>query len=99
MGANKVQRTMDINRLKQEEILGDGMLVEMNKRFGGFKVFVLVPPHAGVSPAMVQQKYDEQMNMLLERASQPTLRELINEDAVIVDAYSRDESENKTKEN
>ena len=67
---------MDINRLKQEEILGEATLVEMTKLFGGFKVFILVPTHAGVSPEMVQQKYAEQMNMLLERASQPTPREM-----------------------
>ena len=78
MGQNKVNRTMDINKLKQEEIFGKDTLVEMTKLFGGFKVFVLVPALSGVPPEMVQKKYAEQMDMLIERAKQPTPREMFD---------------------
>jgi len=69
---------MNINEQKQEEILGQAILVEMSKLFGGMKVFVLVPKHSGISPAEVQKRYAEQMDMLIERALQPTPREMFD---------------------
>jgi hypothetical protein len=74
MGQNKVNRTVEL----QKEMQSKAVMVEMTKLFAGLKVFVLLPLITGIEPEVLQQKYAEQLDGLIARASMPSPREMMD---------------------
>lgn len=74
MGQNKVNRTKEL----QQEMQSKAVMVEMTKLFAGLKVFIMLPLMADITPEQLQQEYAKQIDGLVEKASLPTPREMMD---------------------